>query len=211
MGIFSGGGSVFDDAVTAGTGGLLNPGAAKDAKRDAAKQNAALSAEAQALRKEGMAYGDAEFEKIYGTTKDQVGLDMRDLIQRRKDALGQTSADPIANRIRQSGNDAVRSTTSSLAQSGVKGGAGAKALTSIKRQADRDVNSQLAQKYMSDLNASQQMTGNLATQSQRLPQVYAQLFQGGQVIPPVGQAPFLGGMFDGGIAGGIIGGGGGII
>ena len=203
MGLFSRGGSIFDDVVTAGSYGVLNPGAAKDSKRDAKKKEAKLGEEANSLREKGLAYGDSEFEKIYGTTKDQVGLDMKDIIQRRKDALGQTSNDPIANQIRQSGNDQVRSMNSNLAQSGVKGGAGAKATGAIQKQASRDVNSQLAQKYMSDLNASQQMTGNLATQSQRLPQIYSQLFQGGQYIPPVGQAPFLGGIFDGGVFGGV--------
>lgn len=203
MALFSRSGSLFDDFATAATYGVVNTGAAKDAKRDKNKKEAGLRNEANSLREQGLAKGDAEFEKIYGTTKDQVGLDMKDIIQRRKDALGQTANDPIANQIRQSGNDQVRSMNSNLSQSGVKGGAGAKATGAIQRQANRDVNSQLAQKYMSDLNASQQMTGNLATQSQRLPQVYAQLFQGGQYIPPVGQAPFMGGIFDGGVFGGV--------
>lgn len=204
MGLFSSGGSVFDDFATAGSFGVVNPGAAKDTKKASDKKNAALGAEADGLRTAGLAKGDEEFQKIYGTTKDQVGLDMKDIIQRRKDALNQTQNDPISNAIRQSGNDQVRSANSNLAQNGVKGGAGAQTTNAVQRQATRDVNSQLAQKYMTDLNASQEITGNLATQSQRLPQVYAQLFQGGQYIPPVGQAPFLGGIFDQGVLGGIV-------
>lgn len=203
MGLFSNSGSVLDDFRTATTFGIDNPGGAKDKKRAAAKKERGLAGEADSLRAEGMAYGDSEFEKIYGTTKDQVGLDMKDIIQRRKDSLNQTQNDPIANQIRQSGNDQVRSANASLQANGVKGGAGAQVTNAVKRQAGRDVNSQLAQKYMTDLNANQQMTGNLATQSQRLPQVYSQLFQGGQYIPPVGQAPFLGGIFDSGILGNL--------
>lgn len=201
MAMFSSGGSVFDDAVTAGTYGVVNRGAGKDAQRAAAKKEAGLMDESNNLRQEGLQYGDSQFQQIYGTNKEQVGLDMKDILQRRKDTLGMV--DPASNQIRQAGNDAVRNATSSLAQSGVKGGMGAQGINKIKREATRDTNAQLTKSYMDNLMSNQQLTGNLATQSQRLPQVYSQLFQGGQYIPPVGQAPFMGGMFDQGVLGGV--------
>lgn len=205
MGWLSKGGSVFDDYIGVISGGGINPGAGKDAKRAAEKKEAGLRTEADRLRTQGLAKGDEEFEKIYGQKKEQVGIDMQDIIKRRRDSLNNSTTDPIANQVRQSGNDAQRNLNSNLAATGVKGGAGAQAKNSVNRQATRDVNSQLAQKYMSDLNSMQSITGNLATQSQRLPQAYAQLFVGGQFIPPVGQAPFLGGMLDHGPLGDSMG------
>jgi hypothetical protein len=204
MALFSDSGSLFDDWATAGSFGVINPGAAKDRKRAASRKEEGLRAEGDALRNEGLKYGEDKFKKLYGTDEDQVGLDMKDIIQRRKDMLNQTGNDFTANKIRQSGNDAVRVANSQMQANGIKGGMGFQAANAIQRQANRDVNGQLAQKYVNDLGASQDITGNLATQSQRLPQMYSQLFSGQQYMPPVGQAPFMGGLFDEGILGGIV-------
>lgn len=205
MGLFSGSGSVFDDAVSLGSFGTINPGAAKDNKRKNLAKEDGLRSEGDALRREGLATGEEKFKKLYGTDEEQVGLDMKDIIQRRKDLLGQTSNDVGANKIRQSGNDAMRAANSTMQANGIKGGMGFQAANAVKRQADRDVNQQLAQKYMTDLGNMQDITGNLATQSQRLPQMYSQLFSAGQYMPPVGQAPFMGGIFDQSPLSGILG------
>lgn len=191
MALFSSSGSVWDDTVSTFTGGVVNPGKGKDARRAAEKQNSSMRAELQALRKEGIAQGNEEFNKTYGVSKENIAGDFKNIIAARRNAVNLADSDPAVARIKQSQNDATKQATSQLAASAVKGGASAKTLHGISRNAKRDADMAQRDYYMKSLGEYQDITGNLATNSQRLPLMYGQLAMSSQYQPPAAQAPGL--------------------
>jgi hypothetical protein len=191
MALFSSGGSVFDDYVSIQSGGLLNPGQGKDAKRAARKENEAMRSDLMQRRKSGIKEGNAEFEKTYGMKKKDLAGDFKKIIAARRNAVNLSSSDPVVNQIRQSANDASKQLNANLAQAGVKGGAGARALQGVDRAAKKDADMAQRSYYEKALGEYQDITGNLATNAQRLPLLYAQSAMAGQYHPPAAQAPGL--------------------
>lgn len=160
-------------ALTGGAIGLYG----KYRQRQDQKNESALQAqrynETQRAIQIGMEEGRNRGRALYGQSMGETGLDMQDILNRRKQALGQN--DPRLQAMKAEGSRAESRLKAGQRQKGIQGSLALQQQEQLKRNVSADIQ---RNKFMFDqenLNAYQRMVGNMANAQAQLEMGYGGL------------------------------------